>query len=67
MKTLHLSCSCGGMCGTSLKLEDDKENLKNIYLSVKNEKYELASFVSLDRESALEIVKYIKSKYKGIE
>jgi hypothetical protein len=67
MKTLVLECRCGGLCHTTLKLDEDSENKKNIYLAIKNEKYDLASFVSLDRESALEIVKFIKSKYKGIE
>jgi hypothetical protein len=67
MKSLLLECGCGGLCHTTLKLETDAENPKNLYLAIKNEKYELASFVSLDRESALEIVKFIKSKYKGIE
>jgi hypothetical protein len=65
VKTLVLECGCGGLCHTTLKLEEDSENPKNLYLSIKNEKYELASFVSLNREQSLELVQYIKSKYKG--
>jgi hypothetical protein len=64
MKTLTIGCDCGGRCSTFLRIETDTEKPKNLYLSIKNEKYELASFVSLDREQSLEIVRYIKSKYK---
>jgi hypothetical protein len=64
MKTLHLTCGCGGLCHTTLKCETDTENPKNIYFSIKNDKYDLESFISLDRESSLALSRYIKSKFK---
>jgi len=67
MKTFSFPCSCGMKgCGTVITLETDEENPSNVLFSIKDDKHDLVTWVSIDRDTASGIVKVFKSKFKGL-
>lgn len=65
MKVLKLDCACGDKtCNTYLTMYVDEEKPQNIILAIKDDKNELESWFSLDREKWFEIEKFMRGKYK---
>lgn len=63
-QNLILPCKCGYNCGAEMTIGEDDENLKLSTLSVKDKAKFIPDFFTLDREGALDLVKWLIAKYK---
>lgn len=66
MKSLVITCSCGSKCESTLRLKDDEEKAGNVILEIGRKGEFYIPFVSLDREQVVDIIKVLKTKYKGM-
>lgn len=59
-----IDCSCGMNCSRTMTLSEDEENSKLVSMSVKKNDDILPEFFELDRSAALEVAKFLITKFK---
>jgi len=68
MKVLSGDCSCGmNGCNTTFELRQDNENEHNTLLIIKDDKHEIETWISFDKEDLVTIFKFLRSKYGRLE
>jgi hypothetical protein len=64
MKELTVECTCNFKgCTTTLRIEQDEEQKGNLLLRIRDDKHDVDSWISIDKDTWAKIEKFVLSKY----